>query len=32
MEYDILAFPKLNTWLQASIDRPAARKARLLRE
>lgn len=32
MKYDLSKFPKLHAWLQASIERPAAKEARKLRE
>jgi glutathione S-transferase len=32
IKYDFSAFPKLGQWLAASVERPAAREARLLRE
>jgi glutathione S-transferase len=32
IRYDFSAFPKLGEWLAASVERPAAREARLLRE
>lgn len=32
IKYDLSKFPKLNAWLQASIERPAAKEARKLRE
>ena len=32
IKYDLAKFPKLNAWLMASIERPAAKEARKLRE
>jgi glutathione S-transferase len=32
IQYDLSKFPKLKAWLYASIERPAAREARKLRE
>ena len=31
-KHDLSAFPKLNAWILASVERPAARQARKLRE
>ena len=32
LRYDFSAFPKLGAWLTASVERPAAKEARRLRE
>jgi glutathione S-transferase len=32
MKYDLSKFPKLDAWLKASVERPAAKEARKLRE
>jgi hypothetical protein len=32
MKYDLSAYPRLDSWLTASINRPAALAARKLRE
>jgi glutathione S-transferase len=32
IRYDLSEFPKLEAWLAASVERPAAKEARRLRE
>jgi glutathione S-transferase len=32
LKYDLSKFPRFDAWLKASIERPAAREARKLRE